>query len=177
VSDSVNGVSPYVFGQAGAAQGYGSAMNQVMSSTSQLLGMSEQDLRTSLRSGQSLSDLAAQKGVSKDDLVSTVSSAISSSQSGVQGTQDPTALAQRIVDRKGGGHHHHHHKQTSDTDDQTSSAQSLGGLAGALGMSQSDLLQALQGGSSVFGLADQNGVPSDSLADYLGQGIAIDTTA
>jgi hypothetical protein len=119
VTDSLNGVSPYVFGQAGAAQGYGSAMHQVMSSTSQLLGMSEQDLRTSLRSGQSLSDLAAQKGVSKDDLVSTVSAAISSSQGGVQSTQDPTALAQRIVDRKAGGHHahHHHHRPVEDQTD------------------------------------------------------------
>ena len=177
MSDSLNGVSPYVFGQAGAAQGYGSAMNQVMSSTSQLLGMSEQDLRTTLGSGESLSDIAAQKGVSKDDLVSTVSSAISTSQGNVQSTQDPTALAQRIVDRKGGGHRRHHHQQTSDTDDQTSSAQGLDGLAGTLGMSQTDLVQALQSGSSVFGLADENGVPSDSLADYLGQGLAIDTTA
>jgi hypothetical protein len=177
VTDSVNGVSPYTFGQAGAAQGYGSAMHQVMSSASQLLGMSEQDLRTSLRSGQSLSDIAAQKGVSKDDLVSTVSSAISSSQGGVQSAQDPTALAQRIVDRKGGGGHHHHHRRQSDSDDGGSSAQGLDGLAGALGMNQTDLVQALQSGSSVFGLADQNGVPSDSLADYLGQGLAIDTTA
>jgi hypothetical protein len=40
--------------------------------TAELLGMSSDDLRDAQRSGTTLTDLAAQKGVSKDDLVKSI---------------------------------------------------------------------------------------------------------
>jgi len=43
-----------------------------MTGTATLLGMSADDLRKAQRSGTTLADLAAQKGVSTDDLVTTV---------------------------------------------------------------------------------------------------------
>ena len=43
-----------------------------MAGTAQLLGMSADDLRSAQRSGTTLADLAAEKGVSEDDLVNTV---------------------------------------------------------------------------------------------------------
>jgi hypothetical protein len=43
-----------------------------MTNTAQLLGMSADDLRDAQRSGTTLSDLATQKGVSKDDLVKSL---------------------------------------------------------------------------------------------------------
>ncbi len=46
-----------------------------MDAAAQALGMSTTDLRTALQSGQSLSSLAASKGVSQDSLISAISSA------------------------------------------------------------------------------------------------------
>jgi hypothetical protein len=43
-----------------------------MTASASLLGMSADDLRAAQRSGTTLADLAAQKGVSKDDLVKSV---------------------------------------------------------------------------------------------------------
>ena len=84
------------------------AMQAVMSSVANLFGMSSDDLRSSLQGGLSLSDIASQKGISQDQLVSTVSQALQSA-GGLPPGADPNAIAQKIVERKGGHHGHHHH--------------------------------------------------------------------
>ena len=88
------------------------AMQAVMSSVANLLGKSQDDLRSSLQSGLSLSDLASQKGISQDQLVSTVSQALQSA-GGLPPGADPNAIAQKIVERKGGHHGHHHHVEAA----------------------------------------------------------------
>ena len=78
------------------------------------LGLSVDDLRTQLKSGKSMTQVAAAQGVSKDDLVSAIATALQSSASSATsasasassgGSQavDPTARATRIADRVGGG--------------------------------------------------------------------------
>lgn len=47
-----------------------------MEAAAKLLGMSESDLRTAMRGGQSLSQIASSKGISQDQLVSTIATAI-----------------------------------------------------------------------------------------------------
>ncbi len=101
---TVSGIDP----TSGLQAQYGSQspLQQVMGAVSNELGMSQDDVRTALRSGSSLADLATQKGISGDQLTSTISQAL---QSNGTSSADTTALANRIANHKGGGHHHHHH--------------------------------------------------------------------
>jgi len=69
-----------------------------------LLGMSESDLRTALQSGQSLSDIASSKGISKDQLVSTIATAIQQnnpSMSSDRATTIATDIATRVPGQGG----------------------------------------------------------------------------
>lgn len=79
-------------------------MDKVYNAVADKLGISADDLKTQLQSGKSLTEVAADKGMSKDDLLATIKEAI--------GTDTPPGtsvddLATRIADRK--GHHHGHH--------------------------------------------------------------------
>jgi len=172
-------------------------MRRVLDSVSTLLGMDSGDLIQGLRSGESLADLAAAKGVSRDDLLAAVTQALSSGTQGLTGGGvagspqgiDPSTLAQQIVDRKGlGGHRHHHHHHSQQAVDQTSSSasgvsgtfeQAFSELSSALGLSPSDLAQALQAGTSLFDLASERGVSQEAITDVLGsnQGNLVDTSA
>jgi hypothetical protein len=82
-------------------------MEKVLDAVADKLGMKTSDLEADLQKGQSLTDIATSKGVSKDDLVSTIKNAL--------GTDATDALATRIADHKGGHHHHHHHVESSDS--------------------------------------------------------------
>jgi hypothetical protein len=98
---------------------------KVESAVADKLGMNVGDLRKQLASGQSLADIAKTKGVSHDDLVSTITSALGSAGAGsasasssvtasatsgttTDGTQgtDLDQLANRIADQVGRPHHH-----------------------------------------------------------------------
>ncbi len=79
---------------SGRHHGHHGARKAAMGAAEQLLGMSAQDLRTALQSGQSITDIAAGKGVSKDQLISAMASAI--------GTASPNTsadAAQQIATR------------------------------------------------------------------------------
>jgi lambda repressor-like predicted transcriptional regulator len=191
--DPIGGAQSQVWGQQDG-QGPGQ-MRRVLDGVSSLLGVDKGDLIQGLRSGESLADIASQKGVSRDDLLAAVTQALSSGTQGAtngvaagpQGV-DPSALAAQIVDRKGvGGHHHHHHHHVPQPSDQTTTAsdgnspfeQAFAELSSALGLSTSDLAQALQAGTSLFDLAAQQGVSQQAITDILGrnQGNLVDTSA
>ena len=88
-------------------------MQQVLQSVSSLLGMDQSDVRSALRGGQSLSDLASQKGISSDKLTAAITSALQSSGTALPAGTDVSQLAQKIADHKRGGHHHGHHQQAA----------------------------------------------------------------
>ena len=105
-------------GQAAAqvhGRGGGHGMRaKVEAAVADKLGLSVDDLRTQLKSGKSMTQVAAAQGVSKDDLVSAIATALQSSASSATsasasatsgGSQavDATARATRIADRVGGG--------------------------------------------------------------------------
>jgi hypothetical protein len=87
------------------------------------LGMSTSDLRSALKSGESMSDLATSKGVSRDDLLTAIKKDLPQGAQGTDGSgaaassTDADALAAKIADTKGlpqGGHHGHgHHHRVS----------------------------------------------------------------
>jgi hypothetical protein len=94
---------------------------KVESAVADKLGMSVDDLKSQLATGKSMTDIAATKGVSKDELVSTISGVLRASRSGAGATassatasssassspaDDLTQLATKIADRVGGHHGH-----------------------------------------------------------------------
>ena len=58
-----------------------------MDATAQLLGTTTSDLASSLKSGQSLASIASSKGVSQDDLVKAISSALQKADSSLSADQ------------------------------------------------------------------------------------------
>jgi hypothetical protein len=113
-------------------------MQGVMQAVEDKLGISADDLKTARKNGQSLADLAASKGVSRDDLIATVKQALTSAGAGVggkdgDGDTDGTAsvdqFAATLVDRKPktGGEGHHHHRHATSTP--AASATDTGGVS------------------------------------------------
>jgi hypothetical protein len=103
-------ISPFGVAGAGLASVHGvpttmssppptPALNGTLSGIAQQLGMSLDDVQSALKQGASISSLAAQQGVSRPSLVSSVQSAIQSSraQRG-QAPLDPGVL-DRMVNR------------------------------------------------------------------------------
>jgi len=77
------------------------AMGAAMDAAAQTLGVSQDDLMSSLQSGQSLSSLAKSKGVSTDDLVKAMATALQGVDTSLTGTQ-ATSLATDMVNRTPG---------------------------------------------------------------------------
>jgi hypothetical protein len=76
-------------------------MGAAMDAAAQTLGLSKDDLVSSLQSGQSLSSLAKSKGVSTDDLVKAMATALQGVDTSLTGTQ-ATSLATDMVNRMPG---------------------------------------------------------------------------
>lgn len=110
---TTSGIDPSVANAAIPTPGQG-PWQSILGSVSNLLGTTPDDLRQSLRTGESLSDLASQKGISSDSLVSTIAGALQSTGASAPAGTDFNQVAQQIADRKRveghhhGGHHHHH---------------------------------------------------------------------
>jgi uncharacterized protein YidB (DUF937 family) len=138
------------------------------------LGMSTDDLKSSLAKGQSMTDLAQKAGVSKDDLVSTIASTLSSQGPDGQ-TVDPTQLATRIADhaRPTGGRGGH---QAAGATGGASSAvgQGIDALSSALGISSDDLMQRLTDGTGISDLLSGNSGVASQLSAAQNKGALVD---
>jgi hypothetical protein len=112
------------------------------------LGVSADDLKASRAKGQSLSDFATGKSISRDTLLAAVKDSIqTNAPTGAPALSDDqlNAMATDMVTRKpgaGGGHHHHH---------------GGGGAVGGVQMPDSALLSALTGTSATDGTAGTSG--------------------
>jgi uncharacterized protein YidB (DUF937 family) len=170
-----------------------------MTSTAQLLGISPDELQKDMQSGTTLAQLAAQSGVSKDDLVkSIVTDLKANAPQGAPAIPDAqlTQMATNIADgkRPHGGHHHHHTEATSAAGD--SSQSNLSSLADALGIDPSTLLAQINSGQDIGPLLSgtgNGGAPASaqgtttlgygsngngsSVADLLDGGVAVDKYA
>jgi hypothetical protein len=91
----------------------------VLAAVAQELGESEADLQKGLQSGKSLTDLAAAKGVSKDDLQATIAGVIKKDMPNASATQVAN-IATRMMNGPHGHHGHHHAQAASTTDTSTS---------------------------------------------------------
>ena len=147
-----------------------------MDAAAKALGMSASDLRTALKSGQSLADIAKSKGVSQDTLTAAMATAIQQANPNIssdQATKMATAIATRTRSAAAsgaadpastaaaatggtaatGGHHHHHHAM----------ATAMTAASSLLGMSASDLTAGLKSGQSLADIAKSKGVSQDDL--------------
>jgi uncharacterized protein YidB (DUF937 family) len=136
------------------------------------LGMSTDDLRKALAGGQSMSDLAAAKGVSKEALVQTIASTLPST--GRDGAAlDATAMATRIADSTRQAPPPRPSASSSGTAS-SDLGQGIEALAGALGVSTDDLLERLTGGSGISDLLSANPDVSSQLAALQNKGGMVD---
>jgi hypothetical protein len=143
-----------------------------MTNTADLLGVSADDLEQARRSGKTLSDLAAEKGVSKDDLVNSISQDLKANKPDgapeLSATQ-LTAMATNIADGK-----RPQGPPPGGRPDGDRSKSNLDSLAGELGIDSSTLLDALNSdGFDVSALLKQSNYASSGSAS----GLAIDCTA
>lgn len=182
----INGISDNAFAaQALSGQqpaGGSTSAPPVLSSVANLLGMSTDDLMTSLKSGSSMSDLASQKGVSRDDLLAAITQGLQTDQSAATTGQSgqSSALAGQIADQKGlpGHHHHHHHGGGSPSSSSTDLQQNVADLSTALGISSEQLVSAIQSG--LAGTAGTSGSGASSgygVSASLLQGLQVDQMA
>jgi hypothetical protein len=173
----INGISDNAFAaQALSGQQPANASTSappVLSNVANLLGMSTDDLMTSLKSGSSMSDLASQKGVSRDDLLAAITQGLQADQSAAA-TGQSSALAGKIADQKGLPGHHHHHHGGSPSSSSTDLQQNVADLSAALGISSDQLVSALQSG--LAGTAGTSGSGYGVSASLL-QGLQVDQLA
>ena len=145
----------------------------LLSGVADLLGTTTDDVITSLQGGESLNDLASAKGVSRDDLLATIKQGLQANQSGTGQATDLDAMAAKLADRKGLGTHRHQHGGGMQAGGE-SLQQRVADLSSALGVSNDELVQALQNGlaSSGSGATAGYGVSASLL-----QGLQIDQLA
>ena len=89
-----------------------------MSAAADALNESPDQLKQELSSGKSLSDIAAEKGVSTDDLQKSMEAAVKQANPNLSDDQ-AASITQKMIS----GHHHHHHahaQQPPATTDPTS---------------------------------------------------------
>jgi len=144
----------------------------LLSGVANLLGTTTDDLITSLKGGESLSDLASAKGVSRDDLLATLKQGLQANQTTSNQTTDLDAMAARIADRKGVGHRHQHGGGVQSGSE--SLQQRVADLSSALGVSDDELVQAIQNG---LGATGQGATSGYGVSPSLLQGLQIDQLA
>jgi hypothetical protein len=178
---------------------------QVLQPVASLLGTTSQSLINEMKSGATLSGIAAQQGVSQPDLLAAIEQGLQSTNPNSSATApngSPSSIATLAASiangtAKIGGHHHHHHggappasttSSSTDTDGDSdgsgtagsssvSSTSSASSLAAILGVDPATLLRALSSGTSVSELATSNGISPASLPSMLSTGLQVDTTA
>jgi hypothetical protein len=157
-----------------------------MDNTAALLGMSTDDLQKAQKSGTSLTDLAAQKGISKDDLVASITKDMTANKpegapelSATQMTEMATNIADgvRPSGPPPGGMPPQQGGSSSDSD---RANQNLSELASSLGTDTDTLLSKLQSGDDISSwlssLKSATGYGSSTTSTVSG-GVTLDTYA
>jgi hypothetical protein len=156
-----------------------------MDQTASLLGMSTDDLQKAQKSGTTLTELAAQKGISKDDLVASIAKDMQADKpegapelSATQMTEMATNIADGV--RPTGPPPGAPPQGGPSSGDGDRASQNLSSLASALGTDADTLLSRLQSGddlsSWLSSLTSATGYGS-SAASTVSGGVALDTYA
>lgn len=182
MSLTIGSVTPHHGPPPAGGSGGANPMKQVMSGAASLLGMTDEEMRSALRDGgTTLADLAAGKGVAKDDLLAAVTKGLQEvgPPPGAENV-DAAAIAQGIIDGTGGpGRGRGAPGGPQPGDRGADMAARLGSLTSALGMDETSFFDALKAGTSLAELADQHGVSPGSLKQILlgPVSVSVDTRA
>jgi hypothetical protein len=133
-----------------------------MTNTAELLGISSSQLSTELRSGETLSELASQQGVSSTSLISSIESDIQANAPQGAPTLSSAQLAQMANGIANGTAPQGPVGGTGGSG-AAGLASQLTGTASLLGISTSTLASDLQSGTTLSQLASAKGVSSTSL--------------
>ncbi|WP_030437403.1 hypothetical protein [Actinoplanes subtropicus] len=141
------------------------------------LGMSTDDLRNQLRGDKTLNDLAAEKGLSHDDLIAAIK----------QGGTTSDADAEKIASAAGtppprakGAHHGGHHAKAAAPKGENSGLQDddkLDQVSQLLQMSTGDVSGQATSASGLVNLFQHKGVDLGSLKNVLDNGDLLDVAA
>jgi len=150
------------------------ATTTLLSGVANLLETTTDDLIQGLQDGQSLSDLGSARGISQDDLLATIRQGLEANQTMTGKVDDLDGMAARIADRKGTGHRHQHGVGSGIQAGSESLQQRMADLSSALGVSDQELVQALQNG---LGSTGQGATSGYGVSPSLLQGLQIDQLA
>jgi hypothetical protein len=144
----------------------------LLSGVANLLGTTTDDLIKRMQGGESLSDLATAQGVSRDDLLATITQGLQTNGVAARQPMDLDAMAAKVADRKSTGTT----RQGGAAGIQAGSEslqQRMADLSTTLGVTDDELVQALQNGLAPgSGAASGYGVSASLL-----QGLQIDQLA
>jgi hypothetical protein len=163
-----------------ATQGHRSGKDP-MAAVAEKLGLSKDDLKTQLKSGKSLDDVATAQGVSHDDLIAAIKSGMPADKA--SGT-DADAMAEKIATTKGmpkppggghGGPGGPGGPKGNNSGIQDSSK--LSSVSKLLDMDAGDVSSQATSASSLVKLLQSKGVDLSSLKSALNSGDLVDTTA
>lgn len=147
-----------------------------LAAAANVLGMSTDDVTKALSAGASLSDLAEEQGVSRDDLVAAL---VADAPKDMQAMGNVQSMVEGLVDQKGLGPVGQTPSPSgvfgeSMTSDQQDTLDTLSAL---LGTDSTSLVSALRGGTSLADLFSSAGLDLDDVAGAIQEGLLVDTTA
>jgi hypothetical protein len=143
----------------------------LLSGVANLLGTTTDDLIARMQGGESLSDLAAAQGVSREDLLASIRQGLQANQLTSRQPADLDAMAARVADRKSTGTHRQGGGGIQAGSE--SLQQRMADLSTSLGVSDDELVQALQSGFA----PGSGAVPGYGVSAALLQGLQIDQLA
>jgi hypothetical protein len=145
----------------------------LLSGVANLLGTTTDDLIKRMQGGESLSDIAAAQGMSRDDLLATIKDGLQTNGAALRQPVDLDAMAAKVADRKSVGKPGQSSGGAGIQAGGESLQQRMADLSTTLGVSDDELVQALQNG-----LAPGSGATSGyGVSASLLQGLQIDQLA
>lgn len=151
----------------------------MLSPAAELLSMSVEELQAAKQNGITLESLAADRGVSRDDLLEALKEGIVAAKPegapSIEGTARLDRLAESIA--AGSGPERGNRPPPPPPPAVTESNGQLDALAALLDMSATDLVESLLDGTSLQDLADENNVSFDAIKSELERGLVFDSRA
>jgi len=145
-----------------AFEGKGKGHRGGLASLSGVLGISEDDLRVALKSGESVNDVAERLGVGIDALVANAVAEMAAKADEHGKEFDADVAAVKIAERFKNGLPERNHGKAFEGKGKGHRG-GLASLSGVLGISEDDLRVALKSGESVNDVAERLGVGIDAL--------------
>ena len=149
-----------------------------MAAVAAKLGLSSDDLKTQLKSGKSLDDVATAQGVSHDDLIAAIKAGMPADRAS---GADATEMAEKMAATKGlpkhGGHGHGGPGGAKGMNSGLQDSSKLDEISKLLDTSSDDVSSSATSASKLVSMLQSKGVDLSSLKDVLNSGDLVDVAA